>query len=70
MFGANPFGWPYPGQAYAGVATPAAATPTAVQGGSIIIPRRRLVTRLRQEGLEEDEAIALALLLRTRKHLR
>lgn len=45
-------------------------TPTVVQGGGIIIPRRRIVTRLRQEGIEEDEAIALALLLRTQRRLR
>lgn len=44
-------------------------TPTALQGG-IIVPRRRLITRLLQEGFEEDEAIALSLLLRTRKRLR
>lgn len=42
-------------------------TPEVVHGGGIIIPRRRLVTRLRREGFEEDEAIALALLLRTRR---
>lgn len=48
----------------------AGPTPTVVEGGGIIIPRRRLAARLRQEGLEEDEAIALSLLLRTRKRLR
>ena len=38
-----------------------------VTGGGIIIPRRRLIQRLRQEGFEEDEAVALAILLTARK---
>ena len=46
--------------------SPPPPTPTAVQGGSIIIPRRRLKIHLDgKQGLEEDEAIALSLLLRT-----
>ena len=42
-------------------------TPEVVHGGGIIIQRRRPIIRIDQYHLEEDEAIALSLLLRTRR---
>ena len=50
-----------------------AATPPApevVHGGGIIIQRRRPIVRVDQYNLEEDEAIALSLLLSTRRRRR
>lgn len=46
------------------------APPEVVTGGGIIIPRRRLITRLEREGFEEDEAIALSVLLALRRRSR
>lgn len=67
--GGGYFGGIYFGE-YSMVSIAVAPSVTPIQGGGIIIPRRRIITSFRQEGFEEDEAIALSLLLRTRKRLR